>query len=80
MAPENRCSVYDSDDYSYPQSVEDEIVAGIGSIYSPYTGECFATTGETDIEHIVARSEARDSGMCAASGDTKRAFARTFST
>jgi len=76
VAPENRCSLYDSDDYSYPQSVEDQIVAGIGKIYSPYTGECFATTRETDIEHIVARSEAHDSGMCAASAATKRAFAR----
>ncbi len=75
VAPEFRCSAYDSNDYSYPQSVEDEIVAVIGSMYSPYTGECLATTGETDIEHIVARSEAHDSGMCAASADTKRAFA-----
>ncbi len=76
VAPENRCSIYDIDEYSYPQSVEDRIVAGIGKIYSPYTGECFATTKETDIEHIVARSEAHDSGMCAASAATKRAFAR----
>ena len=76
VAPENRCSVYDIDDYSYPQSVEDQIVASIGKIYGPYTGQCFDTTGETDIEHIVARSEAHDSGMCAASAATKRAFAR----
>ena len=76
VGPENRCSVYDSDDYSYPQSVEDQIVTAIGKIYSPYTGACFATTTETDIEHIVARSEAQDSGMCAASAATKRAFAR----
>ena len=76
VAPENRCSVYDSDDYAYPQSVEDQIVASIGKIYGPYTGQCFDTTSETDIEHIVARSEAHDSGMCAASAATKRAFAR----
>ena len=76
VAPENRCSVYDSGDYYYPPSVEDQIVADIGKIYSPYTGECFVTTGETDIEHIVARSEAHDSGLCAASTDTKSAFAR----
>ena len=76
VVPENRCSIYDSDDYSYPQSVEDQIVAGIGKIYGPYTGQCFDTTRETDIEHIVARSEAHDSGMCAASAATKRAFAR----
>ena len=35
VAPENRCSDYESDDYSYLQSVEEQIVAGIGKIYSP---------------------------------------------
>ena len=77
IASENRCSPYDSDDYSYPQSVEPQIVNRMGgSIYSPYTGRYFASTGETDIEHIVARSEAHDSGLCAASDADRRAFAR----
>ena len=57
VAPENRCSTYDPDDYSYPQSVELQIVAQQGGrIYSPYSGRYFANRGETDIEHIVARS------------------------
>ena len=76
VVPEYRCADYDSDEYSYPPSVEDRIVAGIGKIYGPYTGQCFDSTGETDIEHIVARSEAHVSGMCAASAATKRKFAR----
>ncbi len=39
VAPEYRCSPYDSDDYPYPQSVEQRIVAGMGGIiYAPYTG------------------------------------------
>ncbi|MCY4577459.1 MAG: excalibur calcium-binding domain-containing protein [Chloroflexi bacterium] len=48
-----------------------------GIIYSPYTGECFDSTDETDIEHIVARSEAHDSGLCDADVDaeTRDAFA-----
>ena len=33
---------------------------------APYTGRFFRSTRETDIEHIVAVSEARDSGLCAA--------------
>ena len=37
-----------------------------GIIYGPYTGIWFGSTSETDIEHIVARSEAHDSGLCAA--------------
>ena len=66
IAPENRCSHYDADDYSYPQSVEPHIVARQGGrIYGPYTGTYFNSIRETDIEHIVARSEAHDSGLCA---------------
>ena len=76
IVSENRCSHYDSDDYSYSQSVEPRIVAQQGGrIYSPYTGRYFANRGETDIEHVVARSEAHDSGLCAADGNTRRAFA-----
>ena len=75
IAAENRCSDYDSDDYSYPQSVEPRIVADMGDIiYSPYTGTWFDSRRETDIEHIVARSEAHDSGLCAADARTKRRF------
>ena len=75
VAPEVRCSPYDADDYRYPQSVEDQIVAQLGNVYGPYTGRWFASDRETDIEHIVARSEAHDSGLCAADGATRRRFA-----
>ena len=74
IAPEQRCSPYSSEDYSYPQSVEQEIVDQIGQIYGPYTGMCFTSTRETDIEHIVARSEAHDSGLCAADAETRQAI------
>ena len=47
----------------------------LGGIYSPYTCETFDSAQETDIEHIVARSEAHDSGLCAADADTRRRFA-----
>ena len=67
ITPENRCSTYDPDDYRYSQSVEPRIVASMGgTVYGPYTGRVFSSTRETDIEHIVARSEAHDSGLCAA--------------
>ena len=76
VAPEHRCAPYDSDNYRYSQSVEQRIVAGMGGIiYGPYTGTWFASTSETDIEHIVARSEAHDSGLCAADAATRRQFA-----
>ena len=76
MAPENRCSPYDRSDYPYPQSVDLEIIEELGSIYGSYTGACYSNKGETDIEHIVAVSEAHDSGLCAADDETRRAFAR----
>ena len=75
LSPEHRCAPYDADDYSYSQSVEERIIAGMGGIiYGPYTGTYFSNRGETDIEHIVARSEAHDSGLCAADAATRRRF------
>ena len=76
IAEESRCVAYDPGDYAYPQSVEDRIIARQGGVYSPYTGEWFADKSETDIEHIVARSEVHDSGLCAADAATRRRFAR----
>jgi hypothetical protein len=74
---ENRCSSYDkSEQYPYPQSVEDEIVELMGGVvYGPYTGRYFDNDRETDIEHIVAASEGHDSGLCAASASKRRQFA-----
>ena len=77
VAPEHRCSPYERKrDYPYPQSVEREIVRRLGAVYGPYTERCFASTTETDIEHIVATSEAHDSGLCAADRATRMRFAQ----
>ena len=77
VAPEHRCSDYDKKrDYSYPQSVERDIVRQFGAVYGPYTGRCFSSPTETDIDHIVAASEAHDSGLCATDAATKARFAR----
>ena len=76
VAPEDRCSPYDPDDYLYSQAVEQHIVASMGGIiYGPYTGKWFDSTSEADIEHIVARSEAHDSGLCSSGAATRRQFA-----
>ena len=76
IAPEHRCTPYDRDDYPYSQSVEAEIVATMGGrVYGPYTGRHYSTTRQTDIEHIVAVSEAHDSGLCAADRTVRRRFA-----
>ena len=75
VAPEDRCSPYESDDYPYSPSVEPKIVEQLGGVYGPYTGTWFETIRDTDIEHIVARSEAHDSGLCAVSAATRGQFA-----
>lgn len=77
VAPEHRCAPYDRDDYPYPQTVEREVIARMGGrIYGPYTGRHFESRHETDIEHMVATSEAHDSGLCGASAATRARFAR----
>lgn len=76
VAPEYRCAPYDRGDYRYPQSVEDAVIAKLGDVLGPYTCTVFRSKRETEIEHMVALSEAHDSGLCAADRETKRRFAR----
>ncbi len=73
---ENRCSTYTRSHYSYPQSVEPQIVEAQGGAFSPYDYTCFSALTESDIEHITATSEAHDSGMCGRTREEKRTFAR----
>ncbi len=76
VAPEERCTAYDRQrDYHYSPSVEHAIVRQIGAVYGPYTGTCFSSMTETDIEHIIALSEAHDSGLCRQSPDIRTRFA-----
>ena len=50
-------------------------ILAIGIFASGYaTGATFSSTGETDIEHIVAKSEAHDNGLCSANSQTRRTF------
>ena len=55
--------------------MEPRIVQVQGGIYGPYTGTWFDSIRDTDIEHIVARSEAHNSGLRAASAATRDRFA-----
>lgn len=74
VAPENRCQPYSSSDYPYSQSLETQLTMTYQGVYGPYTGKWFSSPSETDIEHIVAKSEAHDSGLCSASSQQKKAF------
>ena len=76
IAPEDRCSPFDRDkDYPYSQSLEPKILERMGGeIRCRYTGQVYDSLKETDIEHVVAVSEAHDSRLCAADAETKRTF------
>ena len=88
VAPENRCAPYDPTDYSYnSRRLKDALVmtayqnkaalgeeATMGEIESSYTGEIFTSLDEVDLDHIVALSEAHDSGGCAWSSEKKQYF------
>ena len=75
---ESRCPAqkYDRAEYGTRyRSKEDDLVDELGAIFGPYSGRCFDSTSETDIEHMVALHEAHHSGMCFADRETKRRFA-----
>ena len=75
VRPEYRCSSYDRSDYYYPQSVE-PLIAKRDGMGSRYTGYRFSSLRESQIEHVVALSEAHDSGMCGASLAQRKQFAQ----
>ena len=75
VSQESRCTPYARRDYPYSGSVEAAVIASMdGRVYGPYTGRYFASGRQTDVEHIVAVSEAHDSGLCAAEPATRRRF------
>ena len=76
VAPESRNVAYSRKDYSYPSSIERRIIARQGGHFSPYSLRCYGDLRDTDIEHIVATSEAHDSGLGTRSDEVKERFAQ----
>ena len=79
IEPENRCSPYDPEDYSYPASIKDQVAKQQGGAFCPYDYQCFASTDEMSLDHMVSRAEAHDSGLCRASAEAKKQFASDLS-
>ena len=76
VEPESRCSAYNrTPDYRYSRYLELAIAARMGGIRCRYTGRLYRSLRQTDIEHVVALSEAHDSGLCAADAATRQRFA-----
>lgn len=76
VEPEERCSTYDRDLYPYGSSADLAISSELGAIFGPYENRCFDDVRDVSVEHMVALSEAHDSGMCRADGITKLRFAQ----
>lgn len=80
VAPEDRCSDYNENHYSYSQVMKQRIQAELGQIdggwYGMYEARIFSSAEDAQIEHIVARQQAHLSGMCARSVAERRAFAK----
>ena len=60
--------------YEDDTGLEARITVYQGGMFSPYDGARFANLGQSDIEHIVSRREAFDSGLCVQPLQTKRSF------
>lgn len=54
---------------------EPDIESLHGGLYSPYDGLCFPNFDYVDVEHIVAREEADESGMCSRTLEDRKEFA-----
>ena len=76
VAPEERCSPYNANDYSYPQSLKAELVEMWGGhAVSLYTGRQYNSPDDTDMDHMVGLPEAHDSGLCASHPMLRAQFA-----
>ena len=77
VAPETRCSEYDVEQYRHPDGLEDAVIAALGDkLYEAYTGVYYNHPRDIQVDHIVAKREAHDSGACAWAPSARRAFAR----
>lgn len=78
IAPENDCSDYRSIDYSHLPKLDVFAAEELGGIFGAYEDECFDEYTDVDIEHLVAKREAHDSGLCAADIQTRINFANNL--
>ena len=63
------------DDYQYSTNSDLVIAQQLGGFYSPYDDIWYDQAGDVDVEHLVARKEAHDSGMCLATSEERYEFA-----
>ncbi|MCY3883635.1 MAG: HNH endonuclease family protein [Gammaproteobacteria bacterium] len=64
-----------SSDYAYSSNTDLVIEKSLGGFYSPYDDVWYDEATDVDIDHIVARKEAHESGMCKATPEVRYKFA-----
>lgn len=74
---EDECPAYSSvrTDFAYSSSADLVIEKSLGGFYSPYDDVWYDEATDVDVEHMVARKEAHDSGLCKATPETRYKFA-----
>ena len=74
VEPENTCTEYNTAEYPYGTTLDVIKSKELGGIFGAYENRCFDTYKDVDVEHLVAKKEAHDSGLCAADAQTKINF------
>ena len=64
-----------SKDYQYSSNTDLVIEQLLGGFYSPYDDIWYDEATDVDVEHMVARKEAHESGLCKATPEVRYAFA-----
>lgn len=62
-------------DYQYSSDTDLVIEQTLGGFYSPYDDIWYDEATDVDIDHMVARKEAHDSGLCKATPEVRYEFA-----
>ncbi|MXW07073.1 MAG: HNH endonuclease [Gammaproteobacteria bacterium] len=75
IAAENDCSDYRSIDFNHVPKLDVFKAEELDGIYAAYEDSCYNEYSDVDIEHLVAKREAHDSGMCDADIQTRINFA-----
>ena len=74
VEPENTCSEYFTSAYPYGSTLDEIKSKELGAIFGAYENQCFDAYEDVDVDHLVAKKEAHDSGLCAADGQTRINF------
>ena len=74
VEPEDTCAEYNTAEYPYGTTLDVIKSNELGGIFGAYENRCFDTYKDVDVEHLVAKKEAHDSGLCAADAQTKINF------